>query len=189
MENPTDEKIPFTEKPGALFVAPLGSELPQHIVRDGQFAMAWPATWIPVLPVDTLTDPGQCSDRSAIDTDAVQVSDFLEPIRLVTSRAVRWDFGPEVRASRALRMGAGSVRLMVGWESEDRADRVVARQAFIDEFGDVQLEQATSPAPAPPRLKWWERLLRRRPAVGRPTLHPLYEVYSVGVLRKERHES
>jgi hypothetical protein len=208
VSDPIDEALPFTEKRGVLYIAPLGSELPDLTVASDppgsgintRFVMSWPAGWIrpkpydPANPDSAFTDPRVCSVRNQVDTDSIQV-DAFSPIRsMVTSRTALWDFGPELgpRMRRILSSPlnvTAAPRFMVGWESEDCLDRVIARQAVVDEYGLFHLEQPIPPRVPAPRRTWWQRLLdrlMRRPAPTsvQPLPEPLFHVYRVGVQRR-----
>lgn len=194
------EMLPFTEKPGMLFVAPLGSELPKHYVasdppgsgQSPKFRDSWPAGWIPALPPGLFTDPEKCSaTRLPVSVEHVRVVDTFDPWNPVQEDWA-WMFGRDLAGLLQRRFAipqrlAGEInqppRLMVGWESIDSKDRVIVRQAFLDEDGRFRLEQAYPPVSPQPKRRWWQRLLRiKSPVVVVPKPYPPFTVYRVGTL-------
>lgn len=184
-----DESLPFTETPGRLFIAPLDSDLPRHHVvsdppgsgRNPVFVDSWPGSWLPVTPPDGMTDPAECSYAEHVATESLSVRDFLEPVAVaVTARDAVMSFGPWLHDWQARSEWPSSVRLMLGWEAQDRTSRMIVRQGVIDDAGSFRPELSYRPTPPAPRLRWWERLLRPRAVVPRPEPYPLYEVYRVG---------
>lgn len=122
------DPLPFTRKRGVLYMAPLGTELPNDSVEGGRFALAWPAAWIRVDPAE-MTAPTTCSATHSAE--------------LLAAEAV-WDFGPRARVR--LQNGWGRTRtralprFMLGWQSEDAKDRLVAKQVVADDVGRCHLE-------------------------------------------------
>lgn len=176
--------LPFTEKPGALFVAPLGTELPDNTVCEGMFSTSWPASWIRVLPAGETTDPDEITVANSIDPATTSVVEFFQPLSITREMLGDWTWflGPRVAAWRSRFAAPWQTRFMVGWESRDRTERVLSLQAVIERNGVCRLERAPVPAPRP-RRRWWQRLLRRWPPVPAPRLHPSFTVYRVGVQR------
>lgn len=196
-----DEPLPFTEQRGRLHIAPIGAALPLHVAKDGVFGDGWPQAWI----FGGETDPEQCSTRHEVDTEQIEVV-LLAPLRrVVTAQTMIWTFGLD-RVSTAHTPWAslpplpesqvpGAPRFMLGWESEDKTSRVIARQVMHDLgtmhrpsrssalFLTYRLERAEkplSPLPTPPVWRrLLNRLLRRRPPMRIPDLHPPFEVYRV----------
>lgn len=120
------DQLPFTRKRGVLYVAPLGAELPDNSVGGGRFVMTWPTAWILVDPSE-MTVPAAC--------------------RVSGSSMAVWDFGP-CAAMHLRRWNEGWARwnlhavprFMLGWESEDGKDRLIAGQVFADDAGCCHLE-------------------------------------------------
>jgi hypothetical protein len=193
------DRLPFLDKRGVLYIAPMGTELPDLTVAsdppgsgsDTKFVTTWPMSWVkpkPYVPDDpdsAFTDPADCSARQDIGVQADRL-DELRPVQMMaTSRTALWDFGPEVVAGlqRLLRPARGlqQTRMMLGWESEDCRDRVITPQVFLDEYGLFHLEVLQPPRPPAPPRKWWERLLRRPVRLApMPDPEPLFKVYRVG---------
>lgn len=193
MSNPTDEPLPFTEKPGALFVAPLGSDMPDHTVKDGIFVMPWPASWVHVkLPGEPyrMTDPAECSAvQQPLPAEDVRVADVFEPVRMSepVPETWIWYFGPHLKVWKDRFHVPFTTRMMIGWESSDSRSRVIARQVVIANTGYCGVEVATRLTLPEPRHRWWHRLTFWRHPEPAPTrYYPSFEVYTVGELRRVR---
>lgn len=212
MDDPT--RLPFLDKRGRLYIAPLTADLPLQFATGGVFGDepkwygdtrseerygGWPQAWI----LGGETDPEQCSARTEVDTEQIRVGEALESLRLAQEETV-WTFGLDHVNMRPTPwtslppLPEGQVpwapRFMVGWESEDRTSRVIARQVVQDLgtmlrpsessalFCTYRLEQAQKPLPPlPVWRRLLDRLLRRRPPVRVPDLYPMFEVYQVAV--------
>ncbi|MEU7170307.1 hypothetical protein ABZ949_02300 [Micromonospora tulbaghiae] len=135
---------------GALLYAPLGTTLPTNTVAGSVFTDNWPAGWV-LLGV---TREGHELSYE-LDTDTVEAAEYLDPLATVTtgrSSGMSFDL-MQIHATnlkRALNGGtlttSGSgatqlntlkppqigqeVRCMIGWESTDVTERIVAQQAF-----------------------------------------------------------
>jgi hypothetical protein len=147
---PIDSALIRAGQPGAIFFAPLGSDIPAMTVEGGVFTDAWPVAWLPVGPTDSGFTVG-----NSIDTDNVEIEESLYPVRTVTTgKATTVGFTIATDTPRAMRLalnggtitstGTGptmltkytppligaEVRVMLGWESNDATERFVAYQCF-----------------------------------------------------------
>jgi hypothetical protein len=136
--------------PGYLFWAPLGSTEPTHTVAGGVFTDAWPVAWVAL----GATEEGHNFTWST-STETIEVAEFLDPIKYVsTGRSGSLAFAlasiSAANVKRALNggtltpTGTGAttmttytppklgeeVRCMIGWESQDGTERLVAFQCF-----------------------------------------------------------
>jgi hypothetical protein len=136
--------------PGYLYYAPLGSDLPDNTVAGSVFTDTWPAAWIPV----GVTSEGHEFSYN-LETEPVEVAEYLDPPAYAsTGREIGMSF-EIARLSLSLEKlalnggtittsGSGAtqlnhyvppeigeeVRVMIGWESTDNTERIVAHQAF-----------------------------------------------------------
>lgn len=136
--------------PGYLFWAPLGTAEPTNTVVGSVFTDAWPSGWIAL----GATEEGH-SFSWTTSTDQIEVAEFLDPIKYVeTGRTGSIAFALAsvtlTNLKRALNGGTvtttgtttttlatytppvlgASVRCMVGWESQDSTERLIAYQCF-----------------------------------------------------------
>jgi hypothetical protein len=136
--------------PGFLFWAPLGTAAPANTVAGSVFTDAWPSAWVAL----GATEEGHAFSWST-STEPIEVAEFLDPIRFVeTGREGSVSFAlasiTAANLKRALNGGTltttgstattktvytppelgGSVRSMVGWESQDSTERLIVFQAF-----------------------------------------------------------
>lgn len=136
--------------PGFLFHAPLGTAEPTHTVVGSVFTDAWPAAWT----ILGATEEGHNFDF-ATTTEQIEVAEFLDPIQYVeTGRTGSLAFALASvtlqNLKRALNGGTvtttgtttttmsvytppklgQSVRCMIGWESQDSTERLIAYQCF-----------------------------------------------------------
>ncbi len=136
--------------PGTILFAPLGTAVPAMTVAQGVFTDLWPAGWLPVGP----TDSGM-SENHTIDTDNVTVEESLYPIRTETTGKTTtvaftmadWKLDNiqlVLNGANITQVGAGAdmltkfsppligaeVRVMLGWESSEGDERLIAYQAF-----------------------------------------------------------
>lgn len=150
MPSMTAPKTALSFGAGWLLYGPLGTSLPANTVVGSVFTDAWPAGWV-LLGV---TREGHEMSYE-IDTDTVEAAEYLDPLATVTTgRTSGMSFDlMQVHATNLKRMlnggtlatsGSGTtllstytppsigeeVRCMIGWESTDSTERVVAQQAF-----------------------------------------------------------
>lgn len=136
--------------PGYLFWAPLGTAEPTHTVAGSVFTDAWPAAW----KVLGATEEGHNFTWST-STETIEVAEFLDPIKYVTtgrSGSIAFALASITaeNVKRALNGGTlattgtgattmttftpaamgAEVRCMIGWESQDSTERLVAYQCF-----------------------------------------------------------
>lgn len=137
--------------PGIIYAAPLGSTLPAMTVAARKFTDAWPAAWLPV----GATDAGMEESHST-DTDTVEVEESLTPVRIETTgkssqvsfTLAHWDWTnlklvlnggtittsgttEDVRLHKfAPPLIGAEVRVMLGWESTENDERLIAYQCF-----------------------------------------------------------
>lgn len=134
--------------PGFLFWAPLGTAEPTHAVTGSVFSDAWPAAWIRL----GATEEGSTFNWQT-SFDPVNVAELLDPIKYVTTGRTGSlafalvDFHLN-NVKRALNGGTitttgsttttmstftpaaqgAEVRAMIGWESQDGTERLIAYQ-------------------------------------------------------------
>jgi hypothetical protein len=136
--------------PGYLFWAPLGSTEPTHAVTGSVFTDAWPGAWALL----GATEEGHAFTWST-STETIEVAEFLDPLKYVeTGRtgSIAFALASIVMSNmkRALNGGTvtttgttsttlatytppalgASVRCMIGWESQDSTERLIAYQCF-----------------------------------------------------------
>lgn len=136
--------------PGFLFHAPLGSSEPANTVTGGVFTDAWPVAW----SLLGATEEGHNFDF-ATSTEPIEVAEFLDPIKYVeTGRTGSISFAlasivmsnmkRALNGGTVVTTGTGattmatytppgigqSVRCMIGWESQDSTERLIAYQCF-----------------------------------------------------------
>ncbi len=135
---------------GWLLWAPLATSLPTYTVSGSVFTDAWPVGWI-LLGV---TREGH-EFSYEIETEDVEAAEYIDPLlKVTTGRSTGMNFDMmQIHAQnfkRALNGGTVStsgsgatlrttykppqigqeVRCMIGWESTDSTERIVAQQAF-----------------------------------------------------------
>lgn len=116
------EVLPFTEKPGTLYFAPLGSELPDMTVRRRWFVVDWSATWLEVGE----TNPKLCRAEKVVDR--VSVGPMVYGVGLDDDTR-RWTFDFAKLNMKPMPLSRlDGAHMMLGWESEDGRDRVIAAQ-------------------------------------------------------------
>jgi hypothetical protein len=109
--------------PGYLFIAPLGTAEPTHTVVGSVFTDTWPAPW----KLIGATEEGHNFTFST-STETIEVAEFLDPIKYVeTGRS--GSIATTMASYTPPALGA-SVRQMIGWESQDSTERLVAYQCF-----------------------------------------------------------
>ena len=136
--------------PGYLYWAPLASSLPSNTVAGSVFTDAWPGAW---LTLGVTANGHEFS--SAIKVDPVEVEEYLEPVKWVTTgRETGIAFAlAQIHATNMKRAinggtitvtGSGAttlsklsppavgaeVRAMIGWESTDNTERLVMYQCL-----------------------------------------------------------
>lgn len=130
------DSLPFTRKPGVLYMASLGAEPPERTVENGLFVGSWPSSWVEIqTDPANLTEPAECTES------------------LIAGGPATWDFGPTVRALLMWWHGQwpgrpqpglyAAPRFLLGWESEDRKDRLAGDQVVVDEQGRCILERTS----------------------------------------------
>ena len=135
---------------GYIYYAPLATSLPSNTVVSSVFTDSWPSGWEPV----GVTREGHEFTYN-LETEAVEAAEYLDPLLTVsTGRKTGMQFDlMQLHATNIRRMlnggtlttaGSGStllstytppqigeeVRCMIGWESTDNTERVVAEQTF-----------------------------------------------------------
>jgi hypothetical protein len=164
---PTAVAVPLVATdPGYLFWAPIGTAEPTHAVTSSVFSDAWPGAWLPLGATDAGSTFGY-----QIDTDKIEAAEFFDPIRYVTTgRTGTMEFGlvsiHTNNIKRALNGGTitttgtgattmstytppapgSEVRCMIGWESLDNTERLIAYQCLSS--GQVQLQRQKGSARA-----------------------------------------
>jgi hypothetical protein len=155
---------------GYLFKAPLGSSAPTNTVAGSIFTDAWPVAWIPI----GVTKQGH-SWSYKLSTDTLVVAEYLPPLKIVeTGVDIGVDFeivqvtvqnyklsmnGGTVTtvsgtgATTLTKYGppavGGSVRTMLGWESEDGTERVIWYQCLQNGELKVQHQKGADSASLP----------------------------------------
>jgi hypothetical protein len=155
--------------PGYLFYAPLGTAEPAHTVTAGKFSDAWPAAWLLL----GATEEGHNFTWST-SVETIDVAEFLEPIKYVaTGRTGSVAFAlasiTATNVKRALNGGtltqtgvAGAelntytppklgeeVRCMIGWESQDSTERLLAYQCFNTGSASIARRKGAAKATIP----------------------------------------
>jgi hypothetical protein len=135
--------------PGYLFYAPLGTAAPTNTVAGSVFTDAW-TTWVSL----GVTESGH-EFSYELKVDPVEVEEYLDPVQYVTTgRQVGFSFElAQIHATnmkRAINGGTITVtgtgattlsklsppklgaetRAMIGWESTDGTERMVAYRCF-----------------------------------------------------------
>ena len=148
-QTPTPAPLLATD-PGFLFWAPLGTAEPTHAVTGSVFSDAWPVAWIRL----GATEEGHNFNWQTT-TEQITVAELLDPIKYVsTGRTGSLAFAladfTMSNVKRALNggnittTGTGAttmstyvppatgqeVRSMIGWESQDATERLIAYQCF-----------------------------------------------------------
>lgn len=156
-------------EPGVLFWAPIGTAEPTHTVAGSVFTDSWSGAWVAL----GATDSGSQFDWQT-SFDKITVEELLDPIRYVaTGREGSLAFAlASIHATnmkRALNGGtitvtgtgattmssytppaAGAeVRCMIGWESLDSTERLVAYQCINTGKVSVQRRRGTNKAVIP----------------------------------------
>ena len=152
--------------PGFLWWAPLGTAEPTHSVVGSVFTDSWPAAWLLL----GATEEGHAFSWST-STEAIEVAEFLDPIKYVdTGRSGSIAFAlasiTMTNMRRALNGGTitttgtttttmasysppglgASIRCMIGWESQDSTERLVAYQCY--NTGSVEIARRKGAANA-----------------------------------------
>jgi hypothetical protein len=172
--------------PGYLYYAPLGTALPEHTVTGSVFTDPWPTAWEPV----GITKEGHEFSYS-VDSEGVEVAELLDPPAYATTGreiGINFEMARVTLSLEKLALNGGTIvstgsdetqlnqftppelgeetRVMLGWESTDNTERIVAYQCF--QSGEVSTarrkgsDNATLPvefrlerAPGmPPYHKW-----------------------------------
>lgn len=178
--------------PGYLFWAPLGSTVPTNTVVGSVFTDAWPVAWIAL----GATEEGH-NFTWTTSTDTIEVAEFLDPIKYVdTGRTGSIAFALAsmtlTNLKRALNGGTvnttgttttsmstytppvlgASVRCMIGWESQDSTERLVAYQCY--NTGAVSIARRKGNAKATIPVEYALEV----PSSGQP-----FNYYTAGVAR------
>lgn len=152
--------------PGFLFWAPVGTAEPTHAVTASVFSDTWPVAWIPLGATD-----GGSTFNWQTTTESVDVAEFLDPIKYIaTGRAGSISFSLAsihmANFKRALNGGTvtptgtggtlmnvytppalgADTRCMIGWESQDSTERLIAYQCYNG--GQVSISRAKGTAKA-----------------------------------------
>jgi len=148
---PTTATPTLLTDPGYIFTAPIGSAEPTNTVAGSVFTDAWPAAWISA----GATEEGSQFSYE-INTEAVTVAEFFDPIRIVTTERsgnIAFAMASWTLANLKISMNGGTlsivsgtgatalnkfeppdpgaeVRRMIGWESLDATTRLVCRQTL-----------------------------------------------------------
>lgn len=153
-------------QPGYLFWAPLGTAVPTNTVAGGVFTDVWPVAWLMLGATDTGS-----TFSYQINTDPVEVAEFLDPIKYVTTgrtggisfalasiSATNLKYalnGGNVTTTGAAATtmttltppAAGSeVRAMIGWEAQDNTERLFCYQCLSS--GQIQVQRQKGAAKA-----------------------------------------
>jgi hypothetical protein len=150
MPSATVPKNAISQGPGYLYYSAFGGSLPAYTVVGSVFTDAWPGNWFLL----GITKEGH-EFTYDIKTDTIDAAEYLDPIQTVTvGRTAGMKFelqqihatnmkralnggtlsttgsGTTLRTTyKAPQVGA-EVRCMLGWESTDNTERLVAQQAF-----------------------------------------------------------
>jgi hypothetical protein len=153
----TVPKDAIASDPGYLYYAAVGSALPTNTVAGSVFTDTWPAAWFAL----GATRDGSTFNYS-ITTDQIVAAEYFDPLRIITTgreAGITFDLY-QVHATNMKRAlnggtltpsGAGAtlkneftppnpgseVRCMIGWESQDGTERLVAEQCF--QVGSLQI--------------------------------------------------
>lgn len=136
--------------PGFLYYAPLGTALPTGTVAGSVFSDTWPVAWVPI----GATEEGH-NFTWTTSTEPIEAAEFLEPLKYVTTgRSGSIAFASTnidalmvklaMNGGTLTTTGTGAtaktvytppamgaeVRVMIGWESQDATQRLIARQCF-----------------------------------------------------------
>jgi hypothetical protein len=158
--------------PGYLFYAPLGTAEPAHTVSGSVFTDAWPAAW---LLLGATEEGHNFSWSTSVET--IDVAEFLEPLKYVaTGRTGSVAFAlasiTATNVKRALnggtltQTGGGTspgtelntyvppklgeeVRCMIGWESQDSTERLIAYQCFNTGSASIARRKGAAKATIP----------------------------------------
>jgi len=166
MPNPTVPVPAIATDPGFLFWAPLGTTEPTNTVVGSVFTDAWPSGWI----VLGSTEEGHSFSWST-STETIEVAEILDPIKYVeTGRTGSLSFAlasiTAANVKRALNGGTltttgtttttkveytppalgASTRCMIGWESQDSTERLIAYQCY--NTGTVEIARRKGAAKA-----------------------------------------
>ncbi len=135
---------------GIIYAANLGTAIPTMTVAGSKFTDAWPSGWLPV----GATDSG-LEESHSTDTDTVEVEESLTPVRIETTgkssqlsfSLAHWDWSNlklVLNGGTITTTGSGAtalhkfappligaeVRVMIGWESTENDERLIAYQCF-----------------------------------------------------------
>lgn len=150
MPAPTMPVPAIATDPGYLWWAPAATAEPTHTVAGSVFTDAWPGAWLLL----GATEEGHNFNWQT-STEQITVAEFLDPIRYVsTGRTGSVAFAlasiTATNLKRALNGGTitttgtaattmsaytppalgAEVRAMIGWESQDSTERLIAYQTF-----------------------------------------------------------
>lgn len=162
---PTTTPLLATD-PGILFWTTLGSTMPTNTVSGGVFTDLWPAEWI---ALGATVEGSTFNFQTSFDT--ITVAELLDPVKYVeTGRSGSFAFAlasiTAANLKRALNggtvttTGAGdtmkaeytpprsgqSTRCMIGWESQDSTERLIAFQCV--NTGQVSIRRGKGTANA-----------------------------------------
>lgn len=178
--------------PGFLFWAPLGSPVPTMTATAGAFSSAWGTEWI---ALGATVEGSTFNFQTSFDT--ISVAELLDPVQYVeTGRTGSFAFSlasiTAANLKRALNGGTltptgtgdtlvmkytpprsgQSTRAMIGWESQDSTERLVAYQCV--NTGQVSIRRGRGTANATLPIEYGLEL----PASGNP-----FEYWTAGAAR------
>lgn len=181
--------------PGFLFWAPLGTAEPTHAVTGSVFSDAWPVAWIRL----GATEEGHTFNWQTT-TEPITVAEILDPIKYVeTGRTGSFAFAladfTMTNVKRALNGGTvtttgtgattmstyappalgAATRCMVGWESQDATERLIAYQCFNTGSVSIQRRKGSNKATLPIEYTL------EAPATGQPFKYLTAGVARLGV--------
>ncbi len=153
-------------EPGYLFWAPLGSTEPACTVVGSVFTDSWPEAWLLL----GATDAGSTFNYQ-ISTEQIEVAEFLDPIRHVTTGrqgSISFALASISAANLKYAINGGTatvtgtttttktelvppragaeVRAMIGWESLDTTERLICYQCLSS--GQIQVQRQKGAAKA-----------------------------------------
>jgi hypothetical protein len=136
--------------PGFLFWAPIGTAEPTHTVAGSVFTDAWAVDWLRL----GATEEGHAFNWSTT-TEQITVAELLDPIKYVStgrSGSIAFALASITAANIRRSLNGGTltptgtgatsmttytppalgaeIRCMIGWESQDATERLIAYQCF-----------------------------------------------------------
>jgi hypothetical protein len=151
---------------GTLLYASIGTALPDYTIVNSIFTGPWGAGW------NLLGVTREGHDFTIeMDSEEVEVAEYLDPVaNVITGRNVGMEFellqlhatnmrrvfnggtlttsgsGTTLRTTYKLPQPGQEIRCMIGWESTDQTERIVAQQAF--QVGSVSISRKKGAANA-----------------------------------------